>query len=70
MATYEITEVRTLVREGFSSRAVTCVEREGFEEVVSGYRITKNGQKIFTAYPPFKTVEEAQARISQLVAAQ
>jgi len=69
MIRYEITEVRTLVREGFSSRAVTCVERAGFEEVVSGYRIIKNGQKIFTAYPPFKTRGEAEARISQMVAA-
>lgn len=65
---YEITEVRTLVRDGFSSRSVTCVERAGFEEIVAGYRITKNGQKIFTAYPPFKTREEAEARIAQLAA--
>lgn len=66
---YEITEVAAWVREGFSSRSITCVEHEGFTREVQGYRVVRDGVKLFPAYPPFKTRAEAEAWIAEKVAA-
>lgn len=65
---YEITEVTAWVREGFSPRAAHVVEHDGFTLEVQGYRISRDGVKLYTAYPPFKTRAEAEAVIAEKAA--
>lgn len=67
-ANFEVVEVFHWTREGCSPRAIHVVEHDGFERTSCGFRITKNGQKIFTAYPPFATRQAAEAKIATLTA--
>tara|TARA_R110000868_G_scaffold103483_1_gene284969 strand:- start:3937 stop:4146 length:210 start_codon:yes stop_codon:yes gene_type:complete len=65
---YSITEEKVWAREGCNNRSLHTVEHAGYELKVIGYRIVRNGAKIFVAYPPFATVEAAAARIAELKA--
>ncbi len=63
---YEIREVFHWTREGHSSRAIHCVEHEGFEMTSCGYRIQRNGKTLFSSRPPFPTIEAARAQLLEL----
>lgn len=38
-----------------------------YERVMTGYRVTRNGQTLHPAFPPLATREEAQTLIEKLV---
>lgn len=63
---YQVREVFNWTREGFSPRSDLVVEHEGFERNSCGFRIYCDGEAIFTAYPPFATRDEANARVCEL----
>lgn len=65
---YTVAEEKVWAREGCNNRSLHTVEHVGYGIKVIGYRIVRDGVKVFVAYPPFATVEAAEARIAELKA--